>query len=106
MLHIFQWSPMVARPEVTGRKVQAPLEPAPVQLEPAPVQPKPAAVPIGAYSIKQFCLAHALSEAMYFKLKALGLGPDEMEVGRRRIISIEAAARWRAKRETHEPAEI
>ena len=53
----------------------------------------------GAYSIATFCRAHALSEAMYFKLRGLGLGPDEMEIGRRKAISIEAAAKWRRKRE-------
>ncbi len=69
------------RPEITGRKTSS----APVEL--------------GAYTIETFCEAHGISTAMYFKLKAQGLGPDEMEVGRRRPISIEAAARWRAQRE-------
>jgi hypothetical protein len=29
----------------------------------------------------------------------LGLAPDEMEMGRRRGVSIESAAKWRRKRE-------
>jgi hypothetical protein len=36
---------------------------------------------------------------MYYKMKALGLAPDEMEMGRRRGVSIESAAKWRRKRE-------
>jgi hypothetical protein len=72
---------MAHRPEITGRKVSS----------------TPAA--FGAYSIASFCQAHALSEAMYFKMRAIGLGPDEMEIGRRKAISIEAAAKWRAERE-------
>jgi len=53
----------------------------------------------GAYTIKEFCAAHRLSEAMYFKLKTQNLGPREMAIGRRVAISIEAAADWRRQRE-------
>jgi hypothetical protein len=71
----------MARPEVSGKKL-APCEPV-----------------FGAYTIKTFCLTHGLSEAMYHKMKAAGQGPAEMDVGRRRTISVEAAAIWRRKRE-------
>jgi hypothetical protein len=53
----------------------------------------------GAYTIKEFCAAHRLSEQMFYKLQKLGLGPDVMELGARRTISIEAAERWRKERE-------
>jgi hypothetical protein len=56
-------------------------------------------VPDAAYSIREFCAAHRLSESMYFKLRNQGLGPDEMSIGSRRIISVEAAERWRRARE-------
>jgi len=52
-----------------------------------------------AFSIDEFCAAHRLSPEMYFKLKREGRGPREMQVGRRRMISAEAAARWRRQRE-------
>jgi len=52
-----------------------------------------------AYSIVEFCAAHRLSPAMYFKLKAAGLGPRTMEVVARTLISVEAAADWRRERE-------
>ena len=66
----------MARAEVTGRKL-------------AP----------GAFSIAEFCEAFRLSESMYFKLRTQGLGPREMQVGTRRMISFDAAARWQRERE-------
>src|SRR5215467_1253695 len=66
---------------------------------PPPIRGPP--VPPAAYSIKEFCAAHRISEAMYFKLRGQGLGPVEMEVGTRRIISAECAEAWRRKREGH-----
>jgi hypothetical protein len=48
-------------------------------------------IPFGAYSIAEFCVAHGIAESMYFKMRAAGEGPDEMELGRRRTISVESA---------------
>jgi hypothetical protein len=63
-------------------------------------KPPPAPVALGAYTIKSFCLAHGeMSPAMFHKMCAAGEGPTVMEIGRRRAISIEAAAEWRRKRE-------
>jgi hypothetical protein len=47
------------------------------------------------FTIAEFCAAHNLSESFYYKLKADGEGPDEMVVGARRLVSCEAATRWR-----------
>src|SRR5215468_10807004 len=52
-----------------------------------------------AYTIPEFCATNRISESMYHKLKSLGLGPREMDVGRRRIITPEANAEWQAARE-------
>ena len=52
-----------------------------------------------AFSIKEFCEAHGISEALYFNLKKRMQHPREMKVGRRILISQEAAAAWRAARE-------
>jgi hypothetical protein len=52
-----------------------------------------------AFSIAEFCRAHRISQSMYFKMRNLGLGPREMAVGSRRLISQEAAAEWRKARE-------
>src|SRR5262245_1934497 len=76
-------------------------EPTPLR-EPVPhVHDRPPRIrgPPAAYSIRQFCRDHNISESMYFKMRAMGLGPREMAVGTRRLISQEAAAEWRRARE-------
>jgi len=60
---------------------------------------KPNAPPRLAFSIREFCEAHGISEGLYYKLKKQGLGPREMRVGSRTLITIEAAADWRRERE-------
>ena len=52
-----------------------------------------------AYTITQFCKFHHISRSMFYKLLQLGEGPRLMAVGRRRLISIEAAADWRQQME-------
>ena len=52
-----------------------------------------------ALSIPEFCSAHGISEALYFKLKKVGEGPREMKVGARTLITLESAAEWRRARE-------
>lgn len=53
-----------------------------------------------AYTISEFCLEHRISVAYYYKQRKLGLGPREMILGRRRLISAEDAAAWRRARAT------
>ena len=111
----------MVRAEVTGQKPnltadRAKRRPGPPRADPDAVEPTPhrerqsssrderppirdPPIPAAAYSIREFCAAHRLSESMYFKLRTHGLGPDEMSVGSRRIISFEAAERWRRERE-------
>ena len=111
----------MVRAEITGQKLRmaadrAKRRPGPPRADAGAVEPTPhreresstrdvkppircPAVPAAAYSIREFCAAHRLSESMYFKLRNQGLGPDEMSVGSRRIISFEAAERWRRERE-------
>ena len=63
-------------------------------------KPPPEPHVLGAYSIRTFCQSHGgMSEAMFHKMCAAGEGPTVMAIGRRRAISIEAAADWRRKRE-------
>ena len=52
-----------------------------------------------AYTIKEFCAAHRISEAMYYKLRAAGLGPREMRALKKVTVSMEAAEEWRRERE-------
>jgi hypothetical protein len=55
-----------------------------------------------AFSIDEFCRAHRLSPSTYFKLKVDGIGPREMRVGSRVLISQESAAAWRREREAEQ----
>jgi predicted DNA-binding transcriptional regulator AlpA len=48
-----------------------------------------------ALTIPEFCITHGISEAFFYKLQKEGKGPRTMSVGRRRLISIEAAKQWR-----------
>jgi hypothetical protein len=52
-----------------------------------------------AYSVQQFCDAHAISRAMFYKMQHSGIAPRVMKVGTRTLISDEAAADWRRDRE-------
>ena len=85
----------MARAEVTGRKPRAR---AAATANVPPIRAPPA-VPPACFTIKTFCAAHHLSEAMFFKMREMGIGPACMQVGRRVLITFESAARWRAERE-------
>ena len=54
------------------------------------------AVQRAAMSIQSFCDEHDISKAFYYKLP-FDLRPDEIRLGRRVIISREAAAAWRER---------
>jgi len=55
---------------------------------------------VRAYSIPEFCRVHGgISEAFFHKLVSEGRGPKLMKVGARTLISVEAAAAWRAQQE-------
>ena len=52
-----------------------------------------------AFSIAEFCEAHDLCRATFYNLEKIGKAPRIMQVGKRRLISQEAAAEWRRDRE-------
>ena len=54
-----------------------------------------------ALTIPEFCTLHNISEAHFYALQAKEPPetPKMMEVGARRLISVESAARWRLARE-------
>jgi hypothetical protein len=55
---------------------------------------------IRAYSIPEFCKTHGdISQAFFHALVAKGKGPRLMKIGARTLISVEAAAEWRAQQE-------
>src|SRR5260370_37430836 len=113
----------MARPEVTGRKVrvtgkrarkalqaQAPPNTPPDDDDEPAHNSKTARrrlyqnLPVAMYTIATFCVAHDISESFYHKLKNKGRGPRETHLGARVLITMEAAADWRAAREAETPA--
>jgi len=52
-----------------------------------------------AFSIPEFCRRHGISRAHFYNLFKSGHGPAVMRVGRRTLISAEAAAEWRRRME-------
>jgi hypothetical protein len=53
-----------------------------------------------ALSIKMFCEQNSISRNLFYTLKKEGLAPKIMTVGKRRLISVEAAAEWRKTMES------
>jgi hypothetical protein len=60
---------------------------------------EPRVAPTAVYSRASFCKAFGLSESFYHKLQNEGLGPIEMRVGAKVLITHEAAAQWCRERE-------
>jgi predicted DNA-binding transcriptional regulator AlpA len=54
---------------------------------------------IGAVSILHFCQTHGISVATFYNLRKRGEAPIVMKVGKRRLVSLEAAASWRRRME-------
>jgi len=52
-----------------------------------------------AFSIPEFCRRHGISRAHFYNLSKSGRAPAVMRVGRRTLISAEAAAEWRRRME-------
>lgn len=52
-----------------------------------------------AYSPAQFCDQHGIARTTFYALLKEGRGPRTFKVGRRTLISAEAAADWRARME-------
>lgn len=48
-----------------------------------------------AYTIAQFCADHNISRTHFYQLIKDGRGPRMMKLGRRTLISVEAAVDWR-----------
>jgi hypothetical protein len=59
---------------------------------------------IDAYSIPEFCRRHNISVGSYYALRKLCIGPRELRVLGRVLISRESAEAWRRVREEVETA--
>jgi hypothetical protein len=89
----------MARPEITGRRAEQSTTVEKKKSKKRERRPLPPRRQGDAFTIPEFCATNRISESMYHKLKSLGLGPREMDVGRRKIITPEANAEWQAARE-------
>ncbi len=58
------------------------------------------------YSVDEFCRLHRISRASLYNYWRDGCGPAAMRVGARRLISAEAAEKWRRERERAAKAEL
>lgn len=52
-----------------------------------------------SFSIQHFCVAHGISRATFYNLVKRQLAPRLMKVGKRTLISAEAATEWRIRME-------
>ncbi len=53
-----------------------------------------------ACSVEEFCREHGISRALFYRLLREDRGPAIMKVGRRTLISREAAEQWRRRMES------
>ena len=51
------------------------------------------------YSVSEFACQHGISRALFYKLLQQGNGPRIIKVGKRTLITNEAAEEWRRSRE-------
>jgi hypothetical protein len=87
-------------PSADSTAIEAAVESEPAARDTAKATPiRGPPTPAAWYTIRTFCEAHKLSQAMYFKLKADKRGPRETAVGSRRYITFEDAAKWRAQQQ-------
>lgn len=50
-----------------------------------------------AFSVPEFCFAHNICRATLFNLLKAGAGPKLLKVGRRSLITADAAREWRER---------
>jgi len=81
----------MARREITGRRPGRGVDDAPA--------------PRLAMTIQEFCDSFRITEGFFYKLKKQGLGPREMKVGTRTLISVESAIEWGREHEMAGPDE-
>lgn len=53
-----------------------------------------------ALSVIEFCRSFGISRSMFYKLLREGRGPRLMKIGRRTLITPEAAQEWKIRLET------
>lgn len=56
------------------------------------------------YSVAAFCAAFGIARSTFYRLLQNGRGPTVIHLGRRTLISVEAADEWRRRLETSDRA--
>ena len=51
------------------------------------------------YSVTEFCQEHGISRGLFYQVLREGRGPRIMKVGKRTLVSQEAAEEWRRRME-------
>jgi predicted DNA-binding transcriptional regulator AlpA len=59
-----------------------------------------------AYTIPEFCDAYSISRSKFYEMRKAGSGPRIMKVGRRTLISVEAATAWRRRLEANSKPDV
>lgn len=59
----------------------------------------PRNMPPLCFTIAEFCASHRIGQSKYYELRDAGMGPDEIRLGGKVLITQESAARWRAARD-------
>jgi predicted DNA-binding transcriptional regulator AlpA len=55
-----------------------------------------------AFSVLEFCQVHGISKSLFYKLRQEGRGPKTIKLGRRTLITRQAATEWRTSLEAWE----
>src|SRR5262245_53982793 len=81
---------MASRPEITGHRFPL-MEPYFSDLD--------------SFSVEEFARRNSISVSAFYQMKREGWGPETFFVGKRQLVSREAAERWRRERERVAAAE-
>jgi predicted DNA-binding transcriptional regulator AlpA len=54
---------------------------------------------IESFSVREFCRAHGISRAFFYKLRDRGEAPISFKIGKLRRVSLQAANRWLDQRQ-------
>lgn len=52
---------------------------------------------LAVFDVSAFCTAHKISRSFFYRLISEGRGPRLLKLGKRTLISVEAAAEWRMR---------
>jgi hypothetical protein len=56
------------------------------------------------FTVTEFCETHRISRARFYEMRQEGTGPRVMKVGKRTLVSAEAAEEWRRRMERADTA--